>query len=234
MLHSNRSLTERTLHFKSFSDRKSHTSKWNVAAVRMQHCSTSLKQRFISQWNNTACRGTIVVVPYGICQSMIFTWNSRVLLRILCYYHCTGQKWQLSAQPPELKYPHFWAEIQIFRITDFEGTQIFFRTHFTRLPHQRRRNTYRASCNTSKLPKLKSLFNCDIRIQTFNKQPYSSINIFKHTLMLHCSKLTIRTLHLQTSSFRLHLHSSSCFSSPCLSHFWEHQLMLSSDPLLFY
>lgn len=138
------------------------TSKWNVAAVRMQHCSTSLKQRFISQWNNTACRGTIVVVPYGICQSMIFTWNSRVLLRILCYYHCTGQKWQLSAQPPELKYPHFWAEIQIFRITDFEGTQIFFRTHFTRLPHQRRRNTYRASCNTSKLPKLKSLFNCDM------------------------------------------------------------------------
>lgn len=53
MLHSIRSLTERTLHFKSFSDETIHTSKWNVAAVRMQHCSTSLKQRFhfaVKQW----------------------------------------------------------------------------------------------------------------------------------------------------------------------------------------
>lgn len=38
--------------------------------------------------------------------------------------------------------------------------------------------------------------------------------------------------HLQTSSFLLRRHSSSCFSSPCLSHFWEHQQMRSLDPFL--
>lgn len=167
------------------------------------------------------------------------TWNPKVgLLRmVLPLYRSKNillltMKWPFSAQTPHLT-PYFWAE----RSSVHWGTAILQNTSSSE-------ETNRSSCNTSKLPKLKRFLfaTCSTSRLTrifntseINKQPDSSI--LRQTLMLHWV-LTVNSRknikHLQTSSFRLHLHSSSCFSSPCLSHFWEHQLMLSLDPLLCF
>ncbi len=74
--------------------------------------------------------------------------------------------------------------------------------------------------------------NVNSNIFEFNKQPGSSRSVFTNTLTLHYWQHNTSIRHLQTSSFPLRRHSSSCFSSPSLSRFWEHQQMLSLDPFL--